>query len=104
MSVYLKIKPIYSVSTDVYPFANAIIWNCYNIYKNAETADLRCEMVNVSTQILPDNDGNPQTVEFISPVLSGFDMVVPKNILDSWGPDDIIDDFVLTYSSDFQRE
>jgi hypothetical protein len=31
-------------------------------------------------------------------------MEMSKDILDNWGPDSVIDDLVLTYSPEFERE
>jgi hypothetical protein len=53
---------------------------------------------------LPDENGNPQQVEFISNSLSQFEMIADENLLNSWGPDSVIDDFVLTYDPNFERE
>jgi hypothetical protein len=104
MSVYLKIKPVYSVSTDRYPYANAIIWSCNNLYREATTGTLNCDLVNVTPITEIDNEGNTHFYDSVSPSLLSFEMEIPYVILNNWGPDSVIDDFVLTYSSEFERE
>jgi hypothetical protein len=104
MADYLKIKPVYSVATDVYPYANAIMWTCNDLYRNATTAKLNCDLVNITVKTEIDNEGNTIVYDYISPSLFGFEMEIPYEILQAWGPDSVIDDFVLTYSPDFERE
>jgi hypothetical protein len=104
MSNYLKIKPIYSVAIDVYPYANAIIWACNDLYRNATSAKLNCNLVNVTVRTEMDSEGNTLIYDYISPSLLDFEMEIPYDILEVWGPDSVIDDFVLTYSPDFERE
>jgi hypothetical protein len=104
MSNFLKIKPVYSGSTEVYPYANAIMWCCNYLYRNSSTAKLSCDLVNLTTITETDNDGIIHTYDSISPSLLNFEMELPYEILNAWGPDNVIDDFVLTYSSDFERE
>jgi len=104
MSNFLKIKPVYSVATDVYPYANAIIWVCYDLYRNGTSAKLNCNLVNITVRTEIDSEGNTLIYDYISPSLLGFEMEIPYDILEVWGPDSVIDDFVLTYSSDFERE
>jgi hypothetical protein len=104
MSNYLKIKPIYSVATDVYPYANAIMWACNDLYRSAASARLNCDLVNVAVRNEIDSEGNTLIYDYVSPSLLSFEMEIPNDILTSWGPDSVIDDFVLTYSTDFKRE
>ncbi len=104
MSNYLKIKPMYSVATDVYPYANAIMWVCNDLYRNATTARLNCDLINVTVRTEIDNDGNTLIYDYISPSLLSFEMEIPYDILQVWGPDSVIDDFILTYDPAFQRE
>jgi len=104
MADYLKIKPVYSVATDVYPYANAIMWTCNDLYRNATTAKLNCDLVNITVKTEIDNEGNTITYDYISPSLLGFEMEIPYDILEIWGPDSVIDDFVLTYDPNFERE
>jgi hypothetical protein len=104
MSTYLKIKPIYSVATDVYPYANVIMWTCNDLYRNAITGKLNCDLINMTVKTEIDNDGNTIVYDYLSPSLMSFEMEVPYDILEAWGPDSVIDDFVLTYSPDFERE
>jgi hypothetical protein len=104
MADYLKIKPVYSVATDVYPYANAIMWTCNDLYRNAPTAKLNCDLVNITVKTEIDNEGNTITYDYISPSLLGFEMEIPYDILEIWGPDSVIDDFVLTYDPNFERE
>ena len=104
MSNFLKIKPVYSVSTEIYPYANALMWSCNNLYRNSTTANLNCDLVNITTITEIDNEGNTHVLDYISPSLLSFEMEIPHEILDNWGPDSVIDDFVLTYSSEFERE
>lgn len=104
MADYLKIKPIYSVATDVYPYANAIMWTCNDLYRNATTAKLNCDLVNITVKTEIDNEGNTIVYDYISPSLQNFEMELTYDILDIWGPDSIIDDFVLTYDPNFERE
>jgi len=104
MATYLKIKP-YSVPNDQgYGFANAIYWVVSELHRGDEYANLFCNLVNVSIRQIPDENGILQDIEFISPSLMDFQMIIPQEILDTWGPDSVIDDFVLTYSPDFERE
>jgi len=104
MANYLKIKPIYSVATDVYPYANAIMWTCNDLYRNATTAKLNCDLVNITVKTEIDNEGNTITYDYISPSLLSFEMEITYDILQAWGPDSVIDDFALSYSPEFERE
>lgn len=104
MSNFLKIKPIYYVATDVYPYANAIMWSCNDLCRNATTAKLNSDLINVTVRTEIDNNGNTLVYDYISPSLLSFEMEIPYDILQAWGPDSVIDDFVLTYSPDFERE
>jgi hypothetical protein len=104
MANYLKIKPIYSVATDVYSYANAIMWTCNDLYRNATTAKLNSDLVNITVKTEIDNEGNTITYDYISPSLLSFEMEIPYDILQAWGPDSFIDDFSLSYSSEFERE
>ena len=104
MADYLKIKPIYSVATDVYPYANVIMWTCNDLYRNATTAKLNCDLVNITVKTEIDNEGNTIVYDYISPSLLSFEMELTYDILEIWGPDSIIDDFVLTYDPNFERE
>ena len=104
MATYLKIKP-YSVLNDQgYGFANAIYWVVSELYRGDENAKLFCNLVNVSIRQIPDENGVLQDIEFISPSLMDFQMDITKEMLDAWGPDSIIDDFVLSYDSNFEKE
>jgi hypothetical protein len=104
MADYLKIKPIYSVATDVYPYANVIMWTCNDLYRNATTAKLNCDLINLSVKTEIDNDGNTIVYDYLSPSLFSFEMEIPYEVLQAWGPDSVIDDFVLTYDPNFERE
>ena len=104
MATYLKIKP-YSVSNDQgYGFANAIYWVVSELYRGDVETNLLCNLVNVSIRQIPDENGVLKDIEFISPSLMNFQMIITQEILDSWGPDSVIDDLVLTYSPEFERE
>jgi hypothetical protein len=104
MADFLKIKPVYSVATDVYPYANAIMWICNDLYRNSTTAKLNCDLVNITVKTEIDNEGNTVVYDYMSPSLLSFEMEIPYEILEIWGPDSVIDDFVLTYSPEFERE
>lgn len=104
MATYLKIKP-YSVPNDQgYGFANAIYWVVPEINRGDESAILFCNLVNTTIRQIPDENGVLQDIEFISPSLMQFQMEITQEILDAWGPDSVIDDFVLSYDSNFERE
>ena len=104
MATYLKIKPYYVPDDQGYGFANAIYWTVTDLNRGDTEAKLIGNLVNTSVRQIPDENGIPQNVEFISAVLMQFEMIVPQNILDAWGPDSVIDDFVLTYDHLFERE
>ena len=104
MTTYLKIKPYIVPNDQGYGFANAIYWVVPELYRGDESAQLFCNLVNVSIRQIPDENGVLQDIEFISPSLMNFQMEITQELLDAWGPDSIIDDFVLTYSPDFERE
>jgi hypothetical protein len=74
------------------------------LYRNATTAKLNCDLVNITIKTEIDDEGNTITYDYISPSLLGFEMEIPYEILIIWGPDSVIDDFVLTYSPEFERE
>jgi hypothetical protein len=105
MENYFKIKP-YIVPNDLgYGFANAIAWTVQDIYRGAEEAVAYCNLLKIYQQEVPDGSGGTITTNFISPSLMDFQMTIPHPVLNSWGADDtVIDDFVLTYDSNFERE
>ena len=74
------------------------------MYRGDDSANLFCNLVNVSIRQIPDENGILQDIEFISPSLMDFQMTVSKEMLNTWGPDTIIDDFVLSYDSNFEKE
>jgi len=74
------------------------------LYRGDDSANLFCNLVNVSIRQIPDENGILQDIEFISPSLMDFQMTVSKEMLNTWGPDTIIDDFVLSYDSNFEKE
>jgi hypothetical protein len=104
MKSYIKIKPVYSGITSNYPYVNGIIWTCNSLYRGTTQAPITCDLVYIWQETLPDENGNPQQVEFISNSLSQFEMTADENLLNSWGPDSVIDDYVLTYDPNFERE
>jgi hypothetical protein len=104
MENYIKIKP-YTVSNDQgYGFANAITWNVQDVYRGCTEAIVYCNLIKVFQQDISDGNGGTITTNFISPSLMDFQMVVNEALLNSWGPDTVIDDFVLTYDPNFEKE
>ena len=105
MEYFFKIKP-YTVPNDQgYGFANAITWMINDVYRGCNEATAYCNLLNVSTWDIPDNSGGTTTSFYISPSLMSFEMIVPYSVLNSWGADDtVIDDYVLTYDPNFERE
>ena len=103
MDSFLMIKP-YTVPNDQgYGYANAIYWNVQEVYRGCDEAPIYCNLVNISTRQVPDENGNMVDTTFISPSLMDFQMVADKALLDAWGPDVVIDDYVLTYDPNFER-
>jgi hypothetical protein len=104
MSTYLKIKP-YNVPNDLgYGFANAIYWVVPNLGRGDVTATIICDLVNITYIQGTDENGNPIQSPIVSPSLEHFEMIADETLLNSWGPDSVIDDFVLTYDPLFERE
>lgn len=104
MDYYIKIKP-YNVPNDQgYGYANAIYWRIDSLYRGCTESIIYCNLLNVSTKQVLDENGNMIDSVFVSPCLMNFDMVADSNLLSSWGPDSVIDDYVLTYDPNFQRE
>lgn len=91
LKTYLRIQPIQIPYFGGSKTANAISWSCSTLERGATSARLFCELVNIDDNNLSD----------FYPTVHGFSMEVPNNILQNWLDDSIIDDFVLTYSSDF---
>ena len=100
----LKIKPYLLPSENKYPYANGIIWTCYGLSRNCLSCWVICDLIYVWTEEYTDENGNILTSEIVSESLFQFQMIVPKEILDIWGPDVVIDDYVLTYDPNFERE
>lgn len=91
---YLKIQPIQISNFGKQPkTVNAITWNCSSLERNTSSAILFCELAFIDPQDAEEKD--------FYPTHHTFTMEVPKEVLDLWGDDSVIDDFVLTYSSDF---
>ncbi len=104
MSSYLKIKPV-SVSPDYgYDTANAIYWVVPNLGRGDIIATIICDLVYISYIPGTDENGNPTLSPLVSPSLQNFEMIADETLLNSWGPDSVIDDYVLTYDPRFERE
>jgi hypothetical protein len=104
MSTYLNIKP-YSVPNDFgYTFANAIYWTVPYLGRGDTSSTIVCDLVNISSGQTTDEFGNIISGPIISPSLEHFEMIADEDLLNSWGPDSVIDDFVLTYDPNFERE
>jgi hypothetical protein len=101
---YLRIQPITLSGIIDDETVNAIFWSCQNLVRGGDKAKLLCEMVNISNQDYIDENGDSQIREFISNTLFHFEMEIPKNILESWLDDSVIDNFVLTYSPKFIKD
>lgn len=104
MNNYIKIKPYIVPDDQGYGYANAIYWNVLNLYKDCEETIVYCSLFNISVEQVLDENGNLVDVTFHSPSLMNFEMSLNKTLLDSWGPDVVIDDYVLSYDPNFQRE
>lgn len=91
---YLKIQPI-QIQNFGQPTktANAITWTCPGLDRNATSARVFCELSYIDPAETEPKD--------FYPVQHSFVMEIPKSILDIWLDDSVIDDFVLTYSTDF---
>lgn len=103
MQSLLRIKPYPISMSQGFDFANAIFWAVMGIDRDGEQAELQGSLLNIYTREIPDENGVLQTIEFVSPVLENFQIMVPKEILDIWGPDSVIDDFIISVSN-FERE
>jgi hypothetical protein len=104
MENFLRIKPITlsGVINDI--IINSIFWNCQNIVRGADRAKLLCDLCYLSTETFVDENGTEYTKEVISNSLYHFEMEIPNDVLQNWTTDDVIDNFVLTYSPKFERE
>ena len=89
---YLRIEQIQVSNLDTNTTANAIGWSCINLDRGASSATLLCSLVNIT-----DDNG----VETISQPVYSWSMILPNNILQAWQSDEVIDDYVLSYSSPF---
>lgn len=91
---FIKIKPVEIPHFGGSETANAITWKCSELTRNSTSARLFCQLlrVNEQDQIMP-----------VKPLYT-FTMDVPNDILQTWGDDSVIDDFVLTYSDKFEKE
>jgi hypothetical protein len=104
MSTYLRIKP-YSIQNDLgYSFANAIYWQVPFLGRGDTSATIVCDLVNITSAQTTDEFGNIVNGPVVSPSLGHFEMIADEVLLNSWGPDSVIDDYVLTYDSNFERE
>ena len=104
MLTYLKIKP-YNVPNDFgYTFANAIYWVLPHLGRGDTSATIVCDLVNISSAQTTDEFGNIISGPVISPSLKHFEMIADEDLLNSWGPDSVIDDFVLTYDPNFVKQ
>lgn len=71
---------------------NAIFWSVV-LNRNITNAELNCSLIYVT------EDGGTKDL------LENFTMVIPDEVLQSWGADDsVIDDLVLTYSPLFIKD
>ena len=104
MSNYLKIKPIIVPNDLGYNTANAIYWVVPNLGRGDTTATIICDLVYISYISSTDENGNSIQSPIVSPSLQNFEMVADETLLNSWGPDSVIDDYVLTYDPNFERE
>lgn len=104
MNYYIKIKPYYVPNDQGYGYANAIYWSVQDLYRDCNESTIYCNLLNVSVRQVPDENGNMIDATFISPSLMDFQMIADRVLLDAWGPDVVIDDYVLTYDPNFQRE
>ena len=101
----LKIKPYNIPELSKYPYANGISWVCNGLFRYCPECWLNCDLVYVwDENYIDENTGEVKTITMISESLKHFDMIVPDTILDTWGPDVVIDDYVLTYDPNFERE
>lgn len=83
---YFNIQPI-TINTS--PFktstANAVKWSVSNIERNANSAQCLCIFLNI--------DDNVENILYSWPI------IIPKNILDQWLDDSIIDDYICSTSN-----
>ena len=104
MSQFLKIKPYYISNPYGFEYANAIMWSVQELNRGDMETTVYRNLVNISMSPVPDGNGIPIQTEFISPSLMSYEMIATQTILDSWGPDSVIDDFVLTYDPLLEKE
>jgi len=92
MNTYVKIQEI-NFGELQEKKANAIIWTVSYLTRGITEATVNCSLIYVNP------DGSSIESNYY------FTMIIPNNILQSWGADDtIIDDFVLTYSPLFIKD
>ena len=86
---YIKIKPI-QVGALKEKNVNAIYWTI-TLTKNIQEAIAKCNLVWAN-----EDGGTIERDEY-------FEVVIPNNVLQSWGADDsVIDNHILTYSPLFE--
>ncbi len=86
---FLRIQEIQISNLNASITANAIGWTCINLDRGATSATLLCSLVYINES------------DLVSPTLYTWSMDVPNNVLQNWQSDEVIDDYVITYSPMF---